>query len=257
GGVDSHAHLDDKAFDDDREEVLARANACGVSQIVNIFLNPITFSTRSKLFADHPNIAFALGIHPCDGTKFGQDGLDALEEAHIHDPRLVAVGEIGLDYHWDDCPKELQIALFKEQLHLAKTLHKPVVVHCREAEEDCLLILESQGMQDYPLLWHCFGGDSILAKRILHNGWFISVPGAVTYKGNAATRLALSIIPRDRLLLETDAPYLAPMPWRGTRNESAYTVFTVRVMAQAMGMGAEELWLQCGENAKNFFGLKV
>ncbi|MBO4368986.1 MAG: TatD family hydrolase [Desulfovibrio sp.] len=255
-GVDSHAHLDDEAFDADREAVIARARAVGITAIINIFLDPLTFESKKAMFKEQDDIFYVLGMHPCDGVRFGEDAFQALEKAFLQEPRLCALGEIGLDYHWNDCPRETQIALFTRQLDLAKALHKPVVIHCREADEECLAVLESHGFRDYPLLWHCFGGDTTLAKRIIHNGWHISIPGPVTYKTNGTLREALSVIPSERLLLETDCPYLAPHPWRGTRNEPAYTVFTVHALANAMNKAVEELWCQLGNNAKRFFGLE-
>ena len=144
---------------------------------------------------------------------------------------------------------------FGRQLALAREMEKPVVIHCREAEDDCLTLLEARGFAGYPLLWHCFGGTPEMAKRIVHNGWLVSIPGPVTYKANQHVREALACIPVERLLFETDAPYLAPEPWRGTRNESAYTVFSVRLMAEVLGYEPEKLWLTCGENARRFFGL--
>lgn len=255
GGVDSHAHLDGPEFDPDREAVLARARAVGITGIGNVFLSPEAFLDRRQFFADHPEVFFLLGIHPCDGQRCTGPCLESIAAAFAAEPRLRAVGEIGLDFHWDDCPRELQMAAFAAQLDLARALKKPVALHCREAEEECLAILEARGFVGFPLLWHCFGGGPALARRILANGWHISVPGPVTYAANAALREAVALIPEDRLLLETDAPYLSPVPWRGTRNEPAYTVFTARAMAEARGMTPEELWRLCGRNARRFFGL--
>ncbi|MDE7372347.1 MAG: TatD family hydrolase [Desulfovibrio sp.] len=256
GGVDSHAHLDGEEFDPDREAVLARAREAGVSGIGNVFLSPEAFADRRGLFADHPEVFFLLGIHPCDGEKCTPACLDSIAAAFAAEPRLRAVGEIGLDFHWDDCPRELQMAAFAAQLDMARALAKPVVLHCREAEAECLSILEARGFAGFPLLWHCFGGAPALARRILANGWHISVPGPVTYPANGALREAVAIIPEDRLLLETDAPYLSPVPWRGTRNEPAYTVFTARAVAAARGVAPEELWQACGRNARRFFGIE-
>lgn len=255
GGVDSHAHLDDHAFDEDREDVLLRARQVGLQHIGNIFLDPIVFDERKHIFDAHREVFFILGVHPCDAQLFNEDTVTAIRNACSRENRVRAIGEIGLDYYWKDCPREIQIDVFGQQLSLAQKLTKPVVIHCREAEEDCLTLLESRGFRDYPLLWHCFGGTADMAKRIIRNGWHISVPGPVTYKANEALREALPHIPQDRLLFETDAPYLSPEPWRGTRNEPAYTVFTVRLMAEVLGKNAEDLWRCCGDNARRFFGI--
>lgn len=257
GGVDSHAHLDGEEFDQDREDVLWRAKKAGLSFVLNVFLNPRIFSARKELFSNHPEVYYILGMHPCDVTDFIEDdtAFQMLEEAFAKEERLRALGEIGLDYYWSTETKELQWELFEKELALAKKLQKPVVIHCRDAEADCLAMLESHGFRDYPLLWHCFGGDKTLVMRLLGNGWYISVPGPVTYPANSHVREAVALIPKDRLLFETDAPYLSPLPWRGRRNEPAYTVFTVRALADARGEDAEELWKQCGENARRFFSL--
>ena len=254
-GVDSHAHLDGPEFASDRNEVLARARACGVAAIGNVFLCPDAYEQHKDYFAAYPEVFFLLGIHPCDGQSCTRDCLERIATLFAGDSRLCAVGEIGLDFHWDDCPREIQIQAFRAQLALARKLERPVVLHCREAEAQCLTILEADGFADYPLLWHCFGGDAALASRIVRNGWHISLPGPVTYPANSKLREAASLIPLERLLLETDAPYLAPVPWRGTRNESAYTVFTAHAVAEARGMAVEELWQATGANAARFFGL--
>ena len=261
GGVDSHAHLDDEAFDADRERVLERAYNVGIEAIVNIFLDPASYRERKKIFEHNspnhfPHIFHALGMHPIDGTKFGEKDYEILETELEESERIVAVGEIGLDYYWKDCPKEIQLALFSRQLAIAKKKGKPVIIHCREAEEDCLMVLESQGFSSYPVLWHCFGGNVHLAQRLIRHGWMISVPGTISYPANSASREAIASIPDSQLLIETDCPYLSPNPWRGTRNEPAYTVFTAEVIAAQRHVDVGSLWKMCGENAKRFFGMK-
>ncbi|MDR1856096.1 MAG: TatD family hydrolase [Desulfovibrio sp.] len=255
GGLDSHAHLDGEGFQEDLEATLARAKACGVTTIINVFLHPNDFAERMHIFDDHPEVFFILGVHPHDAETFGDRELAAIEEGFSKEPRLKALGEIGLDYFRMHSPRELQLAAFSAQLRLARKLDVPVAVHCRDAEADCLLVLESEGFAGYPVLWHCFGGDTSLAQRVLRNGWHISVPGPITYKGNDELRTAIATIPEDRLLLETDCPYLSPEPWRGQRNEPAFTVFTARAVAQACGRPPEEVWQKCGENARRFFRL--
>ena len=234
---------------------LPRARAAGVATIGNIFLDPDRWRRRRGYFDAHPEVFFVLGIHPGDGQQCTPEVLADIREAFAVDDRLRALGEIGLDFYWDDCPKEIQYQVLHDQLQLARELEKPVVIHCRNAEAETLMTLESRGFAGYPLLWHCFGGDADMARRIIRNGWHISIPGPVSYPANKAVREALAVIPDDRLLLETDSPYLSPVPWRGKRNEPAFTVFTVRHMAAARGMEPEELWQLCGDNARRFFGL--
>ena len=254
-GVDSHAHLDGQEFDEDREAVLARARAAGIAHVGNVFLGPDDFLERRSLFDAHPEVFFLLGIHPCDGQSCTPERLEAMRAAFAAEPRLKAVGEIGLDFYWPDCPREIQFQVLRDQLALARAVERPVVIHCRDAEEETLMTLEAEGFAGYPLLWHCFGQGPETARRIVRNGWHISIPGPVTYKANESLREAVAQIPLDRLLLETDSPYLAPLPWRGKRNEPAFTVFTVRAMAEARRESPENLWRVCGNNARRFFSL--
>lgn len=255
-GVDSHAHLDMEDFNSDRDEVRDRAIKCGVSLIGNVFLGPAEYQQNVGLFQNWPQIFFLLGIHPSDAQKGTPENLENIEEILKSDARVKAVGEIGLDYHWDTCPRNLQLETFSRQMQLARKLDKPVVIHCRDAEEDCLTFLEAGGFKNYPLLWHCFGGDAKQARKIVENGWHISIPGSVTYPKNEGLREALNVIPSNKLLLETDCPYLSPVPWRGTRNEPSYIVFTARTVARTLGINPDELWKQCGQNAIDFFGLE-
>ncbi len=255
GGVDSHAHLDLKKFDEDRDVIIARAKECGVSHIINIFLSPEAYAERKHYFEGHENIFFSLGIHPSDGLKFSEQTLQAMHKHFLDDARLRAVGEIGLDFYWDDCPKDIQLEIFVAQLNLARELDKPVLIHSRDATDATIALLEKEGFVDYPLLWHCFGGNVAELKRIVHNGWYVSIPGAVTYPKNEELRAASAITPLDKLMLETDCPYLAPQEWRGQRNEPALTVFTAHCIAKAKNMDPAELWQHCGDNARRLFNI--
>ncbi|MCC8194250.1 MAG: TatD family hydrolase [Deltaproteobacteria bacterium] len=257
-GTDSHAHLDLRHFSDDEvDSVLARAEAAGVATIGNVFLSAAAWETGRERFRNHPGVFFILGVHPTDATDYTPGEREAMICAFAADERLRAVGEIGLDFYWKDCPPDVQIPAFIDQLRLARDLNKPVVIHSRDAHEQTLAILRDEGFHGYPLLWHCFGGTRDQAQYLVDAGWHISVPGPVTYPANAALRDALSVIPPDRLLAETDCPYLTPMPYRGKRNEPAYTVFTVHAMAEALGLPAADLWTRCGENARRFFGVAL
>ena len=254
-GVESHAHLNSRQYDPDREDVLARAAAAGVAQIIQVFLSPEAWATGKEFFAQHPNVFFLLGIHPTEAGLFTPETEQGMRDAIAADPRIRAIGEIGLDFYWKDCPPEVQKPALVRQLHLARELSLPVVIHCRDAEDETLALLEAEGFAGYPLLWHCFGGDSALAARIIGNGWHISVPGPVTFPANSELREAVAVIPADRLLVETDCPYLSPMPLRGRRNEPANLGYTIAAMAEARGVPVEELWTLCGDNARRFFKL--
>jgi len=263
-GADSHAHLDDPALLALLPDVLERAAQSGVALIVHIFLLEERYrASRSAILeaasalARAPEICFARGLHPEDALRANEAEWESLEKAVRHDPLVKAVGEIGLDWHYDEdsSPRELQEPLFRRQLRLAREAGKPVVLHSRDAWERTLAILEEEGMAGYPLLWHCFGGNAAQAAKIVEKGWHIALGGASTYKANAEIRQALREIPLDRLLFETDCPYLAPMPWRGRLNEPALTAFTAVRMAEELDMDAAELWSIAGRNARRFFGM--
>lgn len=255
-GVDSHAHLDSEELWPDFDGVLERAAAAGVARIGQVFLGHAAYRDKRAVMGVRPELFFILGVHPSDGLKAREGEWDALREDFCADSRLRAVGEIGLDYHWSDCPADVQQRIFREQLRLAKDVERPVVIHSRDAFEDTLTILDGEGFAGRPLLWHCFGGDAAMASAVLERGWYLSVPGPVTYPANAALREAVRLTPDDRLLLETDCPYLAPRPWRGKTNEPALSVFTAEAVAREKGMTPAELWTLCGRNALRFFGLE-
>ncbi len=258
-GVESHAHLNLKHFGEDLDEVLDRARASGVERIGNVFLGPDAYERGRGLFAARPEVFFVLGLHPNDvgeiGGEEGRDMLARMRRAFAEDARLRAVGEIGLDYYWDRVAPPLQKEWFRAQLALARELDKPVVIHSRDADGDTLAVLDGEGWAGRPLLWHCFGGDRDMAERILERGWHISVPGPVTYSRNEAMQEAVRMIPSDRLLIETDCPYLTPEPYRGRRNEPAYVVFTAARIAELRGVDVEEIWRVTGDNARRFFGI--
>jgi len=256
GGVDSHAHLDmDRAFADDLDEALARAVAAGVTGVGNVFLGPDAYMVGKDAFARHPGVFFLLGVHPNDADACTPEALSAMNEAFTADTRLRAVGEIGLDFYWDKVPPDVQRQAFTAQLDLARQLGVAVVIHCRDAFDATLDVLDAEGFRDRPVLWHCFGGDTAQARAVLDRGWHLSVPGPVTYKKNEELREAVRFIGLERLLLETDCPFLSPEPYRGTRNEPAYLVFTAQAVAQTLAVPVEEVWKRTGDNARAFFGV--
>ncbi len=254
-GVESHAHLDMEPFRDDLDQVLARARAAGVREIGQVFLGPAAYREGRSRFAAHEQVFFLLGIHPHDAVTCNHDALVAMDQAFAQDPRLRALGETGLDYYYMHSPMDVQQRAFRDQLALARERDLPVVVHSRDAEEDTVAILLDMGFAHRPLLWHCFGRDAAFAGRLLELGWHISIPGPVTFPKSQALREAAAIVPDDRLLLETDCPFLSPAPYRGRRNEPAYMVFTAQAVALARGVAVEEVWQRCGDAARGFFGL--
>lgn len=254
-GVESHAHLDLEDFDEDREEIIARARACGVSHIINVFLGPDALERNRSLFDGHPEISFLLGVHPNNADQFSDDILARMEALFRSEPRLKAVGEIGLDYYWERVPHDVQKDVFVKQLHLARELGLPVVIHSRNADADSVAVLEEQGFRDYPVLWHCFGSGMELAETVVGNGWHVSIPGPVTFRKTDDLQAAVARIPFDRLMIETDCPYLTPEPWRGKRNHPALIGFTAKRIAEIKGRPVEDVWQITGDNARRFFGL--
>lgn len=255
-GVDTHAHLDMRGFEPGEiPDILDRARAAGVVRVGNVFLGPEAFAANAALFDAHPGVFFILGMHPTDCSGYAASSTQAMEAAFRINPRLRAVGEIGLDYHWDDAPPEDQRRAFREQLEMARGLDVPVVIHSRSAEADTLAILADMGFSGRPLVWHCFGGDAELARSVLSMGFHISVPGPVTYAKNEALAKAVAGIPLSRLMLETDAPFLTAEPWRGKRNEPCYLGFTAVRVAGLMGRAPDEVWRETAKNAEAFFGL--
>ncbi|WP_462323294.1 TatD family hydrolase [Desulfoplanes sp.] len=253
-GMDAHAHLDAREFEQDLDGVLSRARESGLDGVATIFLGPKPYMEGAPRFADHRDVVFLMGLHPEGAGTAGPNDIPGMERLFREDPRLRAVGEIGLDYYWDATTKERQKRVFKEQLELARQLGLPVAIHSREAEADTLAILLDMGFHDYPLQWHCFGQSADLARELLSHGWYLSIPGTVTYKKNRVLTEAVRVIPVGRMFVETDCPYLAADPYRGKRNEPALVVFTAQKIAEIKETPVEEIWTACGENARGFFG---
>ncbi|MFP4212756.1 MAG: TatD family hydrolase [Desulfohalobiaceae bacterium] len=255
-GVDSHAHLDMKHFANDLGEVLERAATAGVKRIGNVFLNHKAYLKGRELFQGREEVFFLLGVHPHEAHLAGDEELQGIRQAFVQDSNLRALGEIGLDFYRLRQEKELQLRAFRDQLALARELGVPVVIHCRDAELETLDILQDMGFAHRPLLWHCFGRDLELARKILSRGWEISLPGIVTFQQARALQEAVAAIPAQRLHLETDCPFLAPEPCRGQKNEPAFLPYTAAQVAKLQGLAQERLWEITAANSKAFFGLE-
>jgi TatD DNase family protein len=255
-GFDTHAHLDLARFDEDRSQAIRRAAAAGVTAIGNVFLGPEAFARGRTMFADHPEVFFLLGVHPHDASTCTPDDLPAMERFFAEEPRLRALGETGLDFYYDLSPREVQLRVFREQLALARERDLPVVVHSRDAFAETVATLEDLGFRDRPLIWHCFGGDAAMAGEILARGWLISIPGTVTFPKSLTLREAVTTIPLHRLVLETDCPFLAPEPYRGKRNEPAFTAFTAAAVARLLGREIDIIWRTCAGTARSFFRME-
>lgn len=229
--IDSHCHLDDRRFADDLEAVLDRAAAAGVTRILSIGTGegPPEIDRAVRLAERYEQVYASIGVHPHDASKVTPQTLDDLRAIASH-PKVVAFGEIGLDYHYDFSPREVQCEAFIAQLKLARDLDLPITIHTREAWEDTMSILRENWIGQG--IMHCFTGDPAQAREALAMGFHLSFGGVLTFKTAELVRESARITPDDRLLIETDAPYLAPIPYRGKRNEPAMMVETARKLAE-------------------------
>jgi TatD DNase family protein len=252
--VDSHVHLADPAFDADRDAVIERARTTGATALVCIG-ESLDAARRARGLAErHPRFCYhTAGVHPHDAAGFepARD-LPGIRDEVAHG--AVAIGECGLDYHYDHSPRERQRAAFGEQLALAAELGRPVVVHTREAEDDTRAIVADAGRAGVVGVLHCYTGSAALAEDALAVGWYVSFSGIVTF-GKWTDEALLRLVPDDRLLVESDAPYLAPVPHRGRRNEPAWVTLTAARLAAARGVDAGALAARTAENARRLFRL--
>jgi TatD DNase family protein len=253
--IDSHCHITSEKFDTDRADVIQRAWDAGLTQLISIGAgNGMEDNHKAiALAASDPRIYATVGLHPHDADQFTDETIAELEALAQH-TRVVAIGETGLDYHYDFADRDKQAQAFRAQVALAQKLSLPFVIHNRESDDDLFTILDTFPKPLAGIL-HCFTSDRALAQRALSYGLHISVPGVVTFKKADAIREALPHIPRDRLLIETDAPYLAPVPYRGKRNEPSYVVETAKVIADTLGMPLDEFSKVTTENTVKLFGL--
>lgn len=257
--IDTHAHLDDPRFADDLPAVLDRAAAAGVVRVVTIGVDAATSRAALALTARYPTrLTSAVGIQPNHVAEAAPGDWD--EVAHCaQDSRACAVGETGLDRYWDRAPFPLQEEYFLRHLDLARRLDKPIVIHCREAEADVVRVLRAEVARHGPIrgVMHSFSGDPATAVACLDAGLHISFAGMLTYKTAATLRDVAKSVPKDRVLVETDSPYLAPVPVRGKRNEPAYVAHTAACLAGVLGIDREELAAATTRNAAAVFGLDL
>jgi TatD DNase family protein len=254
--VDSHCHLDDAAFDADRDAVIGRARAAGLQWLLTIGgSTPETLGSGLAFAGKHNWIYTTAGLHPHEAKRWGEPVADSLR-ALVRHPKVLAIGEIGLDYHYDPSPREVQKEAFLSQLDIAKEARLPVIIHCRDAWQDLREMIGThwQGAGLGGIL-HCFAGNRGDAFRFLDWGFLISFAGNVSYKKADDLRNAAKAIPLDRLLAETDSPYLAPVPFRGRRNEPAYVVEVIRALASLHDLETASLGHQTLQNFERFFRL--
>lgn len=259
--IDSHAHIDGPEFDADRDEVIQRARDAGVSAILNVGTgDPLggALERAVELAEKHKEIYTAIGTHPHDSRLFDDKAEQRITALLKQSSRVIAWGEIGLDFHYDNSRRDVQREVFRRQLDLARDAHLPVIIHTREAEDETIEILRSHvaGSNRTGIL-HCFSGSLRLAQQALELGFLISFSGIVTFKKADELRAIVERVSLDRLLIETDSPFLSPVPFRGKRNEPAYVVEVARCLASIHGLGVEEIARITTENFTRLFQLQL
>ncbi len=248
---DTHAHFDDSRFDEDRDELISSLSLKGVSHIVNCGCDLKSSKTTIALSEKYDFIYAAVGVHAHEAQGATEDDLREIEKLYKNE-KVVAVGEIGLDYHYDFSPRERQIKIFERQIILANELGLPVIVHDRESHEDTMNLLKKYRPKG---VVHCFSGSVEMAKEVVKLGMYIGLGGAVTFKNAKKPLEVAEYLPMDRILLETDAPYMTPVPFRGQRCDSSHIAYTAEKIAEIKKTDVQELIDICNNNAKTLFGI--
>lgn len=251
--IDSHVHLDAKQFEGELEALLIRAKEAGVIKMIQIGCDLASSKKALEMAASHPELHPAVGFHPNDLGSYLQEEEELIILAQH--PEVVAIGEIGLDYHWNRFSKEVQKEAFLRQIDIAKNLHKPIIIHDRDAHGDILEVLRQEHKYLRGGVLHCFSGSWEMAKLCLRWGFYISFAGPLTFPKSNKLREIGALVPQDRLLIETDCPYLAPQAYRGKRNEPAYVIEQAKELAQIRGVGYEEMAALTKKNTETLFNL--
>ena len=247
---DSHAHYDDERFDEDREALIESLKEKGVDFVVNVAADMRSCHTSLQLAEKYPFIYSSVGVHPHDVKDLTEADIEEMRELAKH-KKVVAIGEIGLDYYYDNSPREEQRIWFKRQLQLAKELKLPVIIHSREASQETFDIIMESGVKEGVI--HCFSGSYELAKEYVKKGFYIGVGGSLTFKNAKKTVEVVEGIGLEHIVIETDCPYLTPVPHRGERNDSSYLKFVVQKIAQIKGISEAEVEMASIQNAKKLF----
>ncbi|HEX7065172.1 MAG TPA: TatD family hydrolase [Bacillales bacterium] len=251
---DTHTHVNIDQFDEDRTEVIERAREAGVSKMVVVGFDNETIDGAMALAETYDFIYAAVGWHPVDAIDATEKDFQRLEQLASH-PKVVALGEMGLDYHWDKSPKDIQIEVFKRQIELAKQVRLPIIIHNREATGDIIEVLKEQNAAEVGGIMHCFSAGLQEARECLDMNFYISFGGPVTFKNAKLPKEVAKEIPLDRLLVETDCPFLSPHPYRGKRNEPARVKLVAEKIAELKEMDYEELAQITFDNARRLFGI--
>ena len=252
---DTHVHLNDQQFAEDLEETISRAKEAGVEWMTIVGFDRPTITKALEVADRYPFIYASIGWHPVDAIDMQEEDLVWLEEMAAH-PKVVALGEMGLDYHWDKSPKDVQKTVFRKQIGLAKKLKLPIIIHNREATQDIIQILREENAWQVGGIMHCFSGSAETAQECLEMNFYISLGGPVTFKNAKKPKEVAMQVPLERLLIETDCPYLAPHPYRGKRNEPAYVKLVAEHIAELKNLSFEEVAKATTENAKKLFGIE-
>ena len=252
---DTHMHLNARQFAEDQEEAIERANSAGVTYMIVVGFDDETIPLAIEIAETYENIYAAVGWHPVDAIHYQERHLDWLQTLTEH-PKVVALGEMGLDYHWDTSPKDVQEKVFRQQIRLAKKLDMPIIIHNREATSDVIRILQEENAAEVGGIMHCYSGTVAEVQPCLDMNFYISLGGPVTFKNAHEVKEVAKVIPLDRLLIETDAPYLAPHPYRGKRNEPAYVKLVAEEIARLREIDYEELCKITTRNAFEIFSIK-
>ena len=252
---DTHTHVNVEQFDEDRKEVIERARQAGVSEMVVVGFDKVTIDGAMALAESYDFIYAAVGWHPVDAIDATEEDFQRIEQLAGH-PKVVALGEMGLDYHWDKSSKDVQKAVFKRQIELAKRMKMPIIIHNREATDDILTILKEENAAEVGGIMHCFSAGIDEAKQCLDMNFYISFGGPVTFKNAKLPKEVAKEVPLDRLLVETDCPFLSPHPYRGKRNEPARVKLVAEKIAELKGMELEELAEITSNNARRLFGIE-
>lgn len=251
---DTHAHYDDEQFDEDRDELLASMQACGVEAVTNIGASLATSQNTIELTKKYPFVYGAIGVHPNEVEDLNEDGIAWLKE-NSGLPKIVAVGEIGLDYYWDEPGREVQKKWFLRQLELAREVKLPVVIHSRDAAKDTLDIMKSFHAENLGGVIHCFSYTKEMAREYLNMGFYLGIGGVVTFKNAKKLKEVVEYMPMEQMVLETDCPYLSPVPNRGKRNSSLNLPYVVEEVARLKGISADEVIEITNRNAKTMYRL--
>jgi len=252
--IDSHAHLEMREFDSDRNDVIERAELAGIDCIVTVGTNPGLSRKALSIAHQYENIYATVGVHPHDVAKASDKSFDELK-ALAQDPKVVAYGEIGLDYFRNISPREKQIEMFAKQLELAQELNLPVIIHDRDAHEETLRMVKASGVRLG--VFHCFSGDWTMARQCIDLGFYISVPGVVTFDKSKVLQEVVRQAPLDTILLETDCPYLTPVPHRGKRNEPSFIVHTAKKVAEIKKLPWEDIAQTAARNTRKLFSIET